>query len=328
MTVRAVALVVMMTATASADDGFLRRLVDDTRGDFDKLAAARAPRLAPPKPVALRKQWKKLGSLELGAPLVALAGANLDGGRRGELYAVTTQEVAAIGLDKRPHVIASVKLAGEPAVPQPRDVVGATVVDGGALVASVSSWARGLRVTRQNGQLAATPAEPGFELCAGERVQLAPGRNYFGTGTSAVYAVRCRNDLVDAGGHPLHVRAEVSTANRLEVAVETCDETGTACKASGKHVIADVGAVFEIADLDRDGVPEVIHAGAGAPGDPDGIRVIALGDDARKPKLVKKFSAGGVAGIAVTDLDGDGVEDVVVAVRLLGSSRIDLWRLE
>ena len=38
--------------------------------------------------------------------------------------------------------------------------------------------------------------------------------------------------------------------------------------------------------------------------------------------------AGGVAGLAVVDIDGDGVEDVVSAVRLVGSPRVDLWRLE
>ena len=64
-----------------------------------------------PTPVALRKSWKKLGAVELGAPLVALTGAKLDG--KGELYAVTTQDVAAIAVDKRPRVIASVKYAGE-----------------------------------------------------------------------------------------------------------------------------------------------------------------------------------------------------------------------
>ena len=66
----------------------------------------------------------------------------------------------------------------------------------------------------------------------------------------------------------------------------------------------------------------------GAPGDPDTLEVITLGDDSKHAKLKKPFTAGGIAGIAVTDVDKDGVDDIVVAVRLVGASRIDLWRIE
>src|SRR5262249_34430442 len=148
-------------------------------------------------------------------------------------------------------------------------------------------------------------------------------RNYFDGNR---YAVVCRDGLVDAAGHPVHVRAELSTANRLEATVEVCDAVG-ACKPDGKFTHGDVGVVFAFADLDHDGKPEVVYAAAGAPGDPDSVRIVELFDE-KKPKLVKKFQAGGVAGIAVTDLDGDGIDDVVVAVRLVGSTRVDLWRLE
>ena len=306
----AVALV-LITATAHADDGFLHRLVAEARARLDAVRLPAKP--VPPAPVPLRKTWKKLGAIDLGAPLVALVGAKLDG--KPAIYAVTPREVAAIAVDKHPRVIASAKVTAEPAVIEPRDLVGSAVVDGGALVASASSWAHGVRVQWRAGALVADASEPGFELCAGERVQLVPGRNYF---VGSIYNARCRGDLVDAAGNPLRVRAELGIGNRLEITLD-----------SGKHVMSDVGAVFELADIDRDGTPEVIFSGAGAPGDPDAVKIVSVGDDpARHAKAKKEFKAGGVAGIAVVDLDGDGVEYVIVAERLDGATKFDLWRLE
>ena len=94
------------------------------------------------------------------------------------------------------------------------------------------------------------------------------------------------------------------------------------------HELASgVGVVFELADLDRDGTPELIYTGADAPGDPDSVKVIALGGDDKKPKWKKKFAAGGVAGLAVGDFDGTGAPIVIAAVRLVGATRVDLWRM-
>ena len=205
------------------------------------------------------------------------------------------------------------------------------MVDGDALAVTVSGWARGVRVHYRGGKsLAADLADPGFVLCPGERAQLAPGRNYFGSaaGSSAgaIYGARCRDDLVDPQGHPLHARAQLSLANKLDVAVERCD-AGAACVATGpKHELSGVGVAFDIADLDHDGVPEIIHSGAGAPGDADAVKVVTLGSDPKKPMFRHSWS-GGVAALAVADVDGDGALDVIVAVRLVGATRVDLWRL-
>jgi hypothetical protein len=206
-------------------------------------------------------------------------------------------------------------------VPAPRDVVGTAIVDGQAVIAAVSSWARELRVSWHAKSLRADVGELAFAVCPGDRAQLVPGRNFF---AGNVFGVRCR-ELVDVGGYPQRARAELSTAGKLSILLQNCDSGG--CRDAGRYDYPRVGVAFELADVDRDGTPEVIFAGAGAPGDPDELRVVTLGDDEKHAKLKKTFPAGGVAGIAVGDVDGDGALDVIVAVRLVGATRVDLWRL-
>jgi hypothetical protein len=311
-------------------DGFLHDLVRDVRAKLDAAIVARPPKLVPPKKIDIKWKLAKLGSLDLGGPLVTLTGADLDGDGKGELYAVTAREVIAIGVrGKKLEELGRVAFTGEPALPMPRDVVATATVDGGALVASVSSFATGIRVTWKGKALAAAQGEPAFTLCPGERAQLAPGRNYFGDAAAGHYGARCRSGLVEPDGHPIRVRAQLSLANRLEVQVERCVAANIGCQPAAKHEYASAGIAFDVADVDRDGKPELIFTGAGAPGDPDLIKVVSLGDDDKKrAKLRKSFSAGGVAGIAVSDLDGNGAADVVAAVRIAGSTRVDLWRIE
>ncbi len=319
-------VVIAASADARADDSWLRSLAQDARARLDAAIAARVPKLVPPVPIAVKWKPVRVGSLDLGAPLVALAAADLDGDRRAELYAVTAREVIAISTNGHVHELGRVAFAGDPALPQPRDTVGTVVVEHGQVVASVSSWARSLRVAWKGKQLVGEPGDAGFELCPGERAQLATGRNYFGEGAAAYYAVGCAG-LIDAKGYPLAARAQLSLKNVLDVVVQKCAQDGTACVDSVRQSFANVGVAFALADVDRDGVPEVIVSGAGAPGDPDFVKVMTLGKDERKPALKKTFTAGGVVGIVVADVDGDGAPDVIAAVRLVGSSRVDLWRL-
>lgn len=308
------ALAVVLAATPAHAEDFLHRLVTEARARVDAQAAKDAPKPVPPVPVAVKWRPVKLASIDLGAPLVALTAADLDGDGRAELYAVTTREVIAIGWHaKRLDELGRVPFTGELAVPVPRDPVGTAVADGRALVASTSGFARALRVTWQGKQLVGAPGEADFELCPGEHAHLVPGRDVL---EGNRYAVVCR-DLVDASGAPLHVRGELAATGKLAI------DAGTA-----HFELPEVGVAFELADLDRDGTPEVIFAGAGAPGDPDLVKVVSLGGDPKRPRWKKPFSAGGVAGIAVGDLDGDKLAEVIAAVRLVGATRIDLWRLD
>lgn len=336
----AFALLAVWTSRAGANDvpapppendGPVHRMLADVKARLDAAIVARPPKLVPPKKVPIKWRLAKLGTVDLGAPLVALTGADLDGDGKGELYAVTTREVIALGMrGKKLDELGRVAFSGERAMPMPRDVIGTVVADGGAIIASVSAWPRSLRVTWKGKTLVGAPDAAGFAVCPGETMQLAPGRDYFGSEKTASYGARCKQGLVEADGHPLRLRAELSAVtNRLSVDVERCAAVGLGCAAANHFEYPNVGFAFDLADVERDGRPEVIYAAGGAPGDPDILRVITLGDDDKKhPRLKREFAAGGIAGLAVTDLDGGGVEQVIAAVRLVGASRVDLWRLE
>jgi hypothetical protein len=310
------------------DDSYLARLASAVTERLDALAAAHAPKLVPPVPV--RVAWKpiRLGSLDLGAPLAALAAADLDGDGKAELYAVTSHEVVGIAIRaNKATELGRVAFSGPRAVPEPRDVVGTALVEGGELVAASSAWANELRVAWQAKKLVGQPGGPGFLVCPHERASLMPGRNYFGPAASAFYGVRCRDDLVDPSGYPLHIRAQLALTGKLSVTIEKCAAGGKQCRPDAAFELAGVGAAFEIADVDRDGTPEVVVSDEAAPGDPDFVKVVSAAAPQGKPVFKRTFQAG-VAGIAAIDSDGDGVDEVVAAVRLAGATRVDLWRIQ
>jgi hypothetical protein len=312
---RMTAVVALCTTTAAtaAPDDYLSRLPALVQKRLDEMAV---PKLTPPTPVAVAWKAARIGSLDAGAPLVAFTAADLDGDGKSELYAVTAREVVAISMKGKPVELGRVAFGGERAVPAPRDVVGSAVATGNELVATSSAWAKELRVTLVKGKPVATAGDAGFLVCPGERMQLVPGRNYF---AGDLGGVRCRADLVDRNGAPLALRAQLATSGKLVIDVKKCAPAG-GCQQAGTFDVSHSGTAFELADVNRDGMPEVIISGYVAPGDPDGVKVIAIGGDEKKPLFKKNFN-GGVVGIAAVETT------IVVAVRLAGSTRVDLWRL-
>lgn len=324
-------------ASGASSGDVLEQLARAVRARLADAAAAHVVVPVPPVPVALKWKPQKLGSLDLGAPLVAVAAADLDGDGKAELYAVTSREVIAIGFGGKLRELGRVAFTGDPAVPASRDVVGSAVIEGGALLAATSAWARELRVEWRGKQLIGRHGGTGLRLC-GERAPLATGRNHFRDGKDALYGARCRDDLVDAAGAPLRIRAELGLTGALDVSVAKCaaGPAGSAeklarCQAPVTYQLRDVGVAFEIADVDRDGTPDAVLSSASAPGDADAVRVIALNAASVKPlakPTYKKPFNGGVAGVAVADGDGDGVAEVLAVVRLAGATRVDVWRLD
>jgi hypothetical protein len=314
---------------------FAERLVSDMRSLVDAAIVARPPKLTPPKPIARAWKLTKLATVDLGSPLATLAAADLDGDGKGELYAVTATTVVAYGVapDKKLKELGRVAFSGDRPSITPRDVVATATyapVEPGVpagLVASVSTFARNMRVHWVKGVLTGVQGDSDFLVCPGEHMMLTPGRNYFGDALAGAFAMQCTT-AVDGDGYPLRIRARLAVTNKLDIGVERCAATDFKCMPAARHEYSNVGAAFDITDVDRNGTPEVVYAAAGAPGDPDTLRVVSLGDDDKKPRFKKAFTAGGIAGIATTDLDGDHTPDTIVALRLVGASRVDLWRIE
>ncbi len=311
--------------------GFVDKLAGAIHAKIDALIIARPPKLTPPTPIKLRYKLAKVATLDIGAPLAALAAGDIDGDGKAELYAVTAREIVAIAADKKPRILGRVPFTGDAATPAPRDIVASAVVDPAtsSVLAAASPWQRGMRVHWDKGTFVAIGIEPGFPQCPAETAQLATGRNYYGDAQTGFFGVRCSTGLVDSDGYALRTRAQLSLANKLDVTVERCAAAGLGCQPAARHEVAAVGTAFEIADVDRDGRPELIAAGAGAPGDPDTLKIVTLGDDEKKQaKLKKSFATGGIAGVAFADIDGNGTAEAIIAARVAGSAKVELWRVE
>jgi hypothetical protein len=296
----------------------------------------------PPTPIAVKWKAKRLGAVDLGAPLVEMTSGDLDGDGRAEIVAVTEDEVLVLAPSGRRAlaVVARAPLPDAAASIAPRDPVAAAVVVGSELRVRSSTSGAGARYTYKDGKLKAGKALDAYPLCADRDGALAAGRNYFerpaqdtlpADWPAKYWAAACRTGLVDAAGRALRVDAVLGAHGALAVDVTVhCAKDEAGCTASRASEIDGVGTAFAIADVDRDGAPEVITAADGAPGDADTVKVHTVPAAGGKPgkPLFKKAFSGGVGGIIADDVDGDGDIEVVAAVRLAGASRVDLWLLD
>ena len=367
-------LVAALAGPAAAGGGGADRgrLLRETWAELETLLAqaseARQPPLVPPVPVPVRWGARRVSSISLDAPLLALGAGDLDGDQQDELLVLTASELVVLGQDGR--TLASrvrARLSAEPATVRPRDPVGTLVVgdadgDGRAEVAVRSSeQASGAVLAMRDGALVEVGQIAGFPLCTGTVGQLVTGRNYFeesalpeapgtspeapgtpfpeaaGTSPEApgtplapplparFLSARCHQGLVDPAGRALAVAATVAADHTLWLEARvTCPPGDAACPPSASARHGQAGTALALADMDRDGQPEVALAQAAAPGDPDAVTVLSWAGDTLHPVFERRFT-GGVAGLAAGDFDGDGAPELVGAVRLLGSNRVDLW---
>lgn len=319
---------------------------------LEEAAVARIPPLAPPVPVKVTWKAKKLGAIDLGAPLATLATSDLDNDGRAEVIAVTELDVIVLAPQGRRALaeIARAPLPDVAASRQPRIAVAtaATIQEprsAALLVRASTVGAAAKYVLDDAGKLVASEAADEYRVCEDRVARLVPGRDYFERASDhddaldgwpdRFFAAACTDRLVDPIGRGLRVDAVLGAGGQLSVTARTrCPRTGegsTDCVAERSFTIAKVGVAFAIADVDRDGRPEIITSAASAPGDADSVTVRSLPATgtklAKKPVFEKAFT-GGVGGIVADDVDGDGDIEVIAAVRLPGAERVDLWLLD
>jgi hypothetical protein len=309
---------------------------------IDVAVRERSPR--PPVPVAVTWRERRIASVDLGAPLLALVAVDIERDGRAELAALTTDSVVLLApAGKAMKELGRAALPGEPAAIRPRDPVGALAVDARAgrveLLARSSELAEGVALIWRDGALREDRRVAGFPLCAGMQAELAPGRNYFEGATvrweeaapgrfeppAAFFSAVCRDDLTDPTGRPLSVTAVIDTER---VAHLFCRAARGECPEgpaqAGDH--AGVGVALEVADIDNDGTPELLTTRGGAPGDRDRVSVFARQGGRITRIFTREFHAG-IVGLVAGDLDGDGDRDVLVAVRFVGSRHVSFWTL-
>lgn len=329
-------------------------------------SAARVPARVPPTPVAVRWQARRVASIPLDAPLLALAAGDLDGDARDELVALTAREVVILGPDGDGFAVRTrAPLPAEPAAVRPRTPVGTLVVHDGdgdgrdEVAARSSEQARGIVIASRPASRAQPKGKPGpaleergrvagFPLCDGVLGQLEPGRHDFGGVLPATpgaapapaaaatdaslpplpprfWSARCSRSLVDPAGRGLAVAAVVAADGTLTMTSRPrCAAAEQGCPAPAEIRLAGAGVAFEIADLDRDGHPEIAVTRAAAPGEPDEVEISTWSGSDLRSRFRRGFT-GGVVGLAAGDFHGRGAPTLIGAVRLLGSHRVDLW---
>jgi hypothetical protein len=298
----------------------------------------------PPVPVAVTWRERRIASVDLGAPLLAVVAVDLERDGRVELAVLTTREVVLLAPSgKAMRELGRAALPGEPAAIRPRDPVGTLAIDARAadveILARSSERAEGVALAWREGGLRESRRVPGYPLCPELRADLAPGRNYFEAGTvrwdqgamaafeapASFFSAICRADLRDAAGRAMWVTAVVDSER---VARLRCVAAQGECPAGpvGDGEYAGVGTAIEVADIDNDGVPEVLTTRGGAPGERDRVSVYSRRGDRTDRIYAKEFRAG-VVGLVAGDLDGDGDRDVLVALRFTGSHQVSFWTL-
>jgi hypothetical protein len=268
-----------------------------------------------PTPVAKRERRMIFhplrGTLDLGAPLLALALV----GPPGQLVALTPDQVVLLQLGADgATVVARHALEGPTPVPRPRTPVGTlAIAAGGQIVARSSEHTIGATLSLAAGTLVKAGDARDYPLCEGAAASLV--------GSTAVFADAAGNRFL-ASGCGAGLTGTVDAAGTLRL-LRPGDKAAWS-------VVSGAGTAFALADVDADGTPELAAAAYRAPGTGDVLTIYRLGaDGAARAARRGTAVAGGVAALAGGDLDGDGVADVVAAVRSADAApRYELWLLE
>lgn len=356
----------------------LERAWADLSNSLKQASMDLAPTIEPPQPVAVRWHARRISSVDLGAPLLALETADLDGDGRAELIALTTRELVIVQRVSRRQlaVLARAPLPSAQPALRPRAPVGALVVaniDGDQtleLLARSSESARAAVFQYRDGGMVENVQFDGFPLCSQTVADLAPGRNYFpaavrrralpgalaaqpsaGTAqppadpTNALaqaaqpafpetlptpfFSARCAANMVDTAGRPIDAFGIAGTDGSLHIWLRhSCVPGDAQCPPPQMRTykLEGTGAAFAFTDIDNDGEPEVFTTASSAPGAADRATVTSISAEGFQQLYQRSFS-GGIVGLSAGDIDGDGALELLAAVRLLGSQRVDIWVL-
>ena len=329
----ALALVVLGTSESEAEPwpGW-SALERDLSAAIDGHAQARQARY--PRPIAIKFKPRRIADFNFDQPVLAAIAANVDGSGPDELVILTSTELIVLGGvgGGKLHVSKRVdlkKAAGGIAARRPRDPRGEISLDRGSntLWVRSSELASGVKVAL-GGELAGGARFSGFPSCAPGTLPAVPGRSLM-VGKQAdlpalLYAARCGHPYYGDDGQDQIARAVLDSSGTLSVAVFGCQSLP--CKSILRvQAIADAGSAFALADIDRDGLPELVSAAGGAPNARERVSIFESRPDSWRSEARFDFSMGAVA-IVVGQFDDDEELEVVSLHRKFRSLPVEVWR--
>lgn len=290
-------------------------LVATADADLDALTLAGAAPASPAVPATLDLRVAVL--TKLASVPAALAVGDLDGDKKAEVTVLTGDKVLVYSADGR--LLLKGELSQPLAAKATREPFGAIAVAPGRITA----WS----ARRERAEVFAvnhTQLKPGGTADAVTfdtlTLKLDPGFNRF-------------SSEVTWSGRALAFPSPVQTASLFGPMALVVFPDGSASIPRGVAPatrFSGVGSGSALADLDADGMPEVVLTNAKTVGETDDVRVLSLGAAeslqarqgvvAEAPTLWQQSIKGRAVVAAAGDVDGDGVDDVVLGTWLADGS--------